>query len=147
MQSLKQLLLDALGIFKTKKFLVNYECNQKSIMLTPKDIFKNCLIIYENLINFEISMKNYEIAFKLCDRLLAADRNLNEIWLQQFYVALQMNKIKEVIEKSLKSCPFDALIHLNIAQYYISIVSIIVWRESLWSRFNFEYFRTTLKTQ
>ena len=117
--------------------------NQTKSKFTQKQLLTDCLSIYENLIHLEISLKHGDAALQLCERFLKADSTLTNIWLLKIYISVNNSNLKEVhfcinndnsiykslfffkvIENALLSCPYDALIHLNIAKYYDSTVCI-----------------------
>ena len=137
---IRQQFCDILQLFKKQEFLID---NQTKSKHTQKQLLKHGLSIYENLIHLQVFLKQYDKAIQLCERFLQTDSTLIEIWLLKIYISLNTSNINEVcfvlflsllknsyfflfkiIENVLKSCSFDAQIHLNVAQYYVSIVNI-----------------------
>lgn len=84
---LRQMLCDAFKLLNRNKSKTQSEIDniQKTLQI------KSSLPIYQNLISLEISLKRFDIAFKLCERVLKTDPSLVDLWLCQLNIATQSN--------------------------------------------------------
>jgi hypothetical protein len=82
--------------------------------------------LFINLINLEVANKRYEVATKLCERLLkgaASDRNMTkELWLSQLYIQRFPNKNGDkLLVNILDLFKNDAQIIFIATQYYSAL--------------------------
>lgn len=110
---------------------INVRCpaNPATSLVVRQEIRLYSLPLFINLINLEVSCKRFEVASKICDRLLqlADAKILKELWICLIHIQKcqqQADQVEQTIYNCLRMFPNDAKIVFIAAQYYASVVCL-----------------------
>ena len=122
---------------------VSNRCASNSLF-TKQKTRQFSLPLLVNFINLECSNKRFDVASKLCERLLKSSDTemLKELWLSLVYIqrcqqqanaSFDSAVLENTIGTCLKMFPLDSQIRFVSCKYYASIVSVLAfWRIFFW---------------